>query len=252
VSWVGSAQDVTDQRLSERELQAHDAVNQALRDWETFEEGVVDLLRRVGTALDAPMGSLWHWDSARKVLVCRAFWCAPAVDAGDFELAIRGLTFRLGEGKLGRAWQTQEPVITSDIATDPVFRPRDVAMRCGLRSAVAFPAVGPHGPVAVVSFYDFERRVPSCTLARTLTGIGGALGRFLSRRRAELGVQPLTDREVEVLRLAAEGNSGPEIACRLGLRPSTIKSHFDHIYEKLGVSDRGGAVAYGIRIGLIQ
>jgi hypothetical protein len=44
VSWVGSAQDVTDQRVAERELYAHYAVGQALRDWESFEEGVVTLL----------------------------------------------------------------------------------------------------------------------------------------------------------------------------------------------------------------
>jgi DNA-binding NarL/FixJ family response regulator len=122
----------------------------------------------------------------------------------------------------------------------------------GITSAIAFPAVGPAGSVAVLSFYSFERRVPSAELVRTLTAIGRELGRFLSLRRAELGPRPLTEREIEVLRLAAEGYSGPGIAEELVLSPLTVKKHFEHIYEKLGVGDRVAAVAQALRTGLIQ
>jgi two-component system nitrate/nitrite response regulator NarL len=62
----------------------------------------------------------------------------------------------------------------------------------------------------------------------------------------------LTERELEVLRLAAEGNTGPQIAEKLFISPATIKTHFQHIYEKLGVGDRAGAVAQALRIGLIR
>jgi PAS domain S-box-containing protein len=251
--WIGSVQDVTEQRLSERELRAHYAVSQALREWESFELGVVDLLRRIATALDYPMASLWLWDATAEALGCRAFWTAPDIDPDDdFQQAKRGVRFRVGEGKPGRAWETREPVVTSAVATDPDFRPRDAAVAAGIASAVAFPAVGPDGPVAVLSFYSLERRVPSAELVRTLTAIGRELGRFLSRRRAELGPRPLTERELEVLRLAAEGHSGPEIAEQLVLSPATVRTHFEHIYEKLGVGDRAAAVAQALRTGLIH
>jgi PAS domain S-box-containing protein len=250
--WIGLVQDVTEQRLSERELRAHYAVSQALREWESFELGVVDLLRRIATALDYPMASLWLWDDKDQALACRAFWTAPGADAGDFEQHKRGVSFRAGEGPPGRAWQSREPVVTPDVATDRAFRPRDVATASGITSAVAFPAVGPEGPVAVLSFYSFERRVPSAELVRTLTAIGRQLGRFLSRRRAQLGPQPLSKRELELLRLAAGGLSGPDIAERLVLSPATVKTHFDHIYEKLGVGDRVAAVALALRTGLIN
>ncbi len=252
VRWIGSAQDVTEQRSSERELRAHYAVSQALREWESFELGVIDLLRRIATALEYPMASLWLWDASAGELACRAFWAAPDVDPGDFEQDERGVTFRAAEGKQGFAWQTSEPVVTPDVATDRVFRPRDAAVARGITSAVAFPAVGPDGPVAVLSFYSFERRVPSPELVRTLTAIGRELGRFLSRRRAELGSRPLSQREIEVLRLAAEGFSGPEIAERLVVNHSTVRTHFEHIYEKLGVGDRAAAVAQALRTGLIH
>ena len=249
--WVGAMQDVTEQRLTERELHAHYAVSQALREWESFEHGVVDLLRRIATALDYPMGALWLWDATADALGCRAFWTAPDVDPGDCEQIIRGLHFGDGEGKPGLAWQTREPVVTADVATDTAFAPREAALARGMASAIAFPAVGPDGPVAVLSFCAFEHRAPRPELVRTLTAIGSELGRFLSRRRAELSPAPLSEREIEVLRLAAEGLSGPGIAEQLVLSPATVKSHFEHIYEKLGVGDRTAAVAHALRTGMI-
>jgi PAS domain S-box-containing protein len=249
--WLGSAQDVTEQRLSERELRAHHSVSQALREWESFELGVVDLLSRVATALEYPMASLWLWDEQAGELACRAFWSAPDVDPGDFEASERAAGVREGQGNVGLAWRIGEPVVTPDVATDAASWRRDAAV-AGISSAVAFPAVGPAGSVAVLSFYSFEQRVPSAELLRTLTAIGGELGRFLSLRRAELGPRPLTDREIEVLRLAAEGYSAPRIAERFVISPHTVRTHFQHIYEKLGVSDRAAAVAQALRTGLIQ
>jgi two-component system nitrate/nitrite response regulator NarL len=55
-----------------------------------------------------------------------------------------------------------------------------------------------------------------------------------------------------VLQLASEGLSGPLIAERLFIAPATVKTHFDHIYEKLGVGDRAGAVGHALRTGLIS
>jgi PAS domain S-box-containing protein len=250
VRWVGVAQDVTEQRLTERELHAHYGVSQALRDWESFDEGVMDLLRRLGTALDLPLAALWTWDEASERIVCRAFWSAPDADHDAFEAATRDLTFAVGEGIPGTVWATQEPLVTEDVPTDPSFVRPDVAVDVGVASAVSFAAVGPAGSVAVLVFYSRDRRRTSERLLRTLGGIGRELGRFLARRRAQFEPRRVSERELEVLRLASEGLSGPEIAERLVISPSTVKTHFEHIYEKLGVGDRAGAVAVALRSGL--
>lgn len=62
----------------------------------------------------------------------------------------------------------------------------------------------------------------------------------------------LSPREREILNLAAEGRSGPEIARLLFLSPNTVKTHLSNIYEKLGVSDRAAAVAKALREGVLQ
>jgi DNA-binding CsgD family transcriptional regulator len=250
--WVVAVQDVTEERWRERELQAHYAVSQALRDWQSFDEGVVGLLRRLGTALDFPIGSLWIPEDSGERLFARAFWTAPDVDAASFESATRGVSFAPGEGVAGRVWSTGLPMVVEDVGEALRFSRRDAASDLGMRSAIAFAAAGDDGSLAVLSFYSFDRRAASERLVRTLTGIGRELGRFLTHRRAELGTRRLSARELQVLRLAAEGNTGPEIAERLFVSPATIKTHFQHIYEKLGVGDRAAAVAHALRIGLIR
>lgn len=131
--WVGIVQDVTDQRLTERELQAHYAVSQALRDWESFDEGVMDLLRRVGTALDYPMGSLWLCDPDKEVLVCRGFWSAPDVDPGGFEDAKRRLVMR--PGRAGRGLRGAPSSRPSRSTPPPI--------RCSRRARLRSPAASP-------------------------------------------------------------------------------------------------------------
>ncbi|HET6829734.1 MAG TPA: response regulator transcription factor [Solirubrobacterales bacterium] len=72
-------------------------------------------------------------------------------------------------------------------------------------------------------------------------------------RLRERGDRPvLTDREREVLMLAAEGGSVADVAGRLHLSDATIKTHLHHAYEKLEVSDRAAAVARALRYGLID
>jgi len=56
-------------------------------------------------------------------------------------------------------------------------------------------------------------------------------------------LDPLSDRELEVLQLIAEGLTNKEIAARLHLAPGTVKVHAHNIYSKLGVSGRTQAVA---------
>ncbi len=62
----------------------------------------------------------------------------------------------------------------------------------------------------------------------------------------------LTAREREVLKLVSDGRSAPEIATRLYIEASTVKTHLQNIYEKLGVSERAAAVAEGMRRGLLE
>ena len=62
----------------------------------------------------------------------------------------------------------------------------------------------------------------------------------------------MTVRERETLTLIAEGLSAPQIGRALHLSTATVKTHLQHIYEKLGVSERAAAVAEAMRRGLLE
>ncbi|ALE05804.1 hypothetical protein AL755_10535 [Arthrobacter sp. ERGS1:01] len=62
----------------------------------------------------------------------------------------------------------------------------------------------------------------------------------------------LSEREMQVLRGFARGMSVPQVAAELFLGASTVKTHTQRLYEKLGVSDRAAAVAEGMRRGLVD
>ena len=72
------------------------------------------------------------------------------------------------------------------------------------------------------------------------------------QRRNESDAPMLSAREREVLGYIASGRSIPAMAKDMFLAPSTVKTHVQRLYEKLGVGDRGAAVAEAMRRGLLE
>lgn len=71
-------------------------------------------------------------------------------------------------------------------------------------------------------------------------------------RRTSPGAVTITEREVDVLELLSSGLGNKEIARELFVSEATVKSHLSHIYTKLGVDTRAGAVAAAIERRIIR
>jgi len=65
-------------------------------------------------------------------------------------------------------------------------------------------------------------------------------------------VVPLTERELEVIRALARGQSDRQIATSLGISEKTVRNHTSNIYRKLHIFDRTQAVIYAVREGVID
>lgn len=95
--------------------------------------------------------------------------------------------------------------------------------------------------------------VRDCAAGRDVvapTLVGGLAAEI--RHRAEPPAPVLSAREREVLNRIARGQSIPVIAGELFVAPSTVKTHVQRLYEKLGVGDRAAAVAEAMRQGLLS
>ena len=75
---------------------------------------------------------------------------------------------------------------------------------------------------------------------------------YLKVSKGEICCLNLTEREIQILNLTAEGQSNPEIAEKLIISSHTVKAHLGNIMRKLEAKDRVNAVAIAIRNGYIS
>jgi len=82
-----------------------------------------------------------------------------------------------------------------------------------------------------------------------LVGLGGR--EAIAQATAETSVEPLTERERQVLQLLAQGLANKQIAASLSISEHTVKFHVSGIYAKLGAASRTEAVRLGVQQGLV-
>lgn len=122
------------------------------------------------------------------------------------------------------------------------------------------------GLLACAEFYDEavrQTRKSDTVIAemKEMAAAGGLSGRTVAALLDAVGAayplvevnRPagLTEREVDVLRLLATGSTNRQIAERLGIKPTTVGSHVEHIYAKAGVRSRAAATLFAVEHELI-
>lgn len=125
----------------------------------------------------------------------------------------------------------------------------------------AYPVFDHHGhiPFAIKIGFDITGRKADMkkrqryldTLERALEDMSGVDSPANPPQEAATQRFRLTNRELEVLRLMAQGLSNPGISKVLSISPHTTKSHVVHIYNKLGVNDRAQAAVWAARLNLV-
>ena len=116
--------------------------------------------------------------------------------------------------------------------------------------------IRPTAPLIVVAGAIDEKSAASCVRAGAeefvtkgnLSRLAPAIQSALSIRRP---LEKLTPRQMEVLRLMAEGLTTPEIARRLNLSAKTVETHRGEIMKRTGIHDIVGLVRFAVRVGLV-
>lgn len=158
--------------------------------------------------------------------------------------------------------ETNCPVRPALASGRPQVVERHIVLKNGRvlwREARAYPIFDGKGRVALVARISFdisERKESPSRPRRRRAALERSLAELNQLRLADLPFQnglsrTLTSRELEVLRLLAQGLSKPQIAGVLGLSPHTVKRHVDNIFAKLSVNDRAQAAVWAARQGLV-
>jgi len=183
-------------KASERHLAAQNVTTSVLVESATLAEAMPRILEAVCQSLDWVMGVRWSVDSEAQVLRCAEMHMAPPRQLQEMVEINRHATFPHGVGLPGRVWSTGRAAWIVDVVHDPNFPRATAAAKDGLHGAFAFPIIGPGGFLGVMEFFSTEIREPNAAVLALFEGIGGQVGQFIERKRAEA--------ELERAKVAAE------------------------------------------------
>ncbi|MFL6833975.1 MAG: response regulator [Xanthobacteraceae bacterium] len=183
-------------KASERHLAAQNVTTCVLVESATLAEAMPRVLEGVCKSLDWVMGVRWSVDSQAHVLRCAEMHVAPPRLLQEMVEVNRRVTFPHGVGLPGRVWSTGRAAWIADVVHDPNFPRAAAAVKDGLHGAFGFPIIGPGGFLGVMEFFSTEIREPNAAVLALFEGIGGQVGQFIERKRAEA--------ELERAKVAAE------------------------------------------------
>jgi signal transduction histidine kinase/DNA-binding response OmpR family regulator len=183
-------------KASERHLAAQNVTTCVLVESATLAEAMPRVLEAVCKSLDWVMGVRWSVDSQAHVLRCAEMHVAPPRPLQEMVEVNRRATFPHGVGLPGRVWSTGRAAWIADVVHDPNFPRAAAAAKDGLHGAFGFPIIGPGGFLGVMEFFSTEIREPNAAVLALFEGIGGQVGQFIERKRAEA--------ELERAKVAAE------------------------------------------------
>jgi DNA-binding CsgD family transcriptional regulator len=144
-----------------------------------------------------------------------------------------------------------EPLRISDVVPDALFRKSPFYMSVmrplGRERDLKLWLPAPPGHAR---YFELERG-PGTDFDERDRSFLSLLRPHLARLRARWERRPhlpsLTERELDVLSLVAQGLTNRQISGRLFISPATVRTHLEHIYDKLGVRSRAGAVSAAFR-----
>lgn len=176
----------------EAELRLLRTISSRIADCDELEPAFEILLREICKAAAWPLAQTWmpRREDSDELLELGPVGYASDPAAGErLRAASVRLTFRRGEGLVGRAWDKQSALWDTDLVADPAFRRGLIAKKLGLKSALALPIVAGGQMFAVIEFLMGRRRAADAMYGGIATDLTAQVGGLLQRVKTEAALR---------------------------------------------------------------
>jgi PAS domain S-box-containing protein len=208
----GTVIDVTERRRVEQRLLAQHQVTRILAESASLEEAASKILQAMCECLGCHLGTLWRIDREEGVLRSFEIWRATAVEAAQYEAAIRAAVLQPGNGLSGQVWMSRVAAGIPDVAIGPVFGHTDMAARAGLHAAFALPILLNGEVLGVIELISRDVWQHDQDLLVMMTTIGSQIGQFMERKRAEGALRLAESELAHTTRVMTMGELAASIA----------------------------------------
>jgi len=175
---------VAGKRLEKRRATEH-AVWRILAYADDIDSAASQILQALCNIGGWDLGELWMLDEREGILRLTDFWHNSPLDMTEFIAISRETTFVKGIGLPGMVWSSGTPKWIEDVVAHPNFPRARFAGEVGIHAAFGFPIRGRNQLIGVMTFYSPEFRKPDVDLLDSLDVIGGQIGHFIGKVRAQ-------------------------------------------------------------------
>lgn len=201
-------------------------------------------------------GTMMFWAELPRLTACRVLLAEGSVAAHTRARADLERHLHFAEATHNR-WQQIEILVLSALAQQAQGQ-EEAALALTERAVILARPGGfvrafvDHGPLLAALLHTLlARGVAPTYLAPLLTAFGNHVAPLTPDPTVLVPFEPLSERELDVLRLLAQRLSDKEIARVLGISPLTVRTHNSRLYHKLGVTSRAQALVRAQALGLV-
>ncbi len=226
--------DVTERNRSQARQNLQYSLTRIFSEEETVDSAMPKILQTTCENLGWEAGERFHVDDKSNVLRLLDFWIVPLFSqVENFIPVLRERIFKRGEGFDGIAWESEQPIWSNDIISDPRTVNVQVAKTLGIHGAVAFPIFSNKVITDVVGFYSRKRLEPDEQMLEMMEYVGRQIGQFIERKQAEEALKISEERLQQSQKMEAVGRLAGGIAHDFNNILTAITGYSDLTLRKL-------------------
>jgi diguanylate cyclase (GGDEF)-like protein len=172
-------------RRGEQLLALEHTVVRHVADADSASAGLKAVIRSICETEGWDLGRYFRMDEKAGLLRFEEFWCVADQPLEEFVRSSRDLTFAPGTGLVGLAWQSEQPLWSTDTLADSRVRQSDLSRRFAIRGAFVIPVAFEGRKIGVLAFSSRRIREPDERLLRAMRVIGSQIGQFLARQEQQ-------------------------------------------------------------------